>query len=247
VAESALGPRLPRFTVALAALCILALGSRWVIGWFSSSELDAHTTAVLQHSSDDIMHRCRSGMISGSRLGPVDQAAIAADVGNLRRIAGTDPDGWWPGDDNDHVPVANALLDATANDCGFARLTGEIVSIGSRLPHWLPGDDRFLFQDVSAEDDAVAQRASDQLAYWCQRRGSSHSAPRHERLLRRDIATLLRIGRSHPRIWGDLDYTTPAGSAPESMNILNGCGLPGHLTRPLATAVGRQARGAASA
>jgi hypothetical protein len=188
------------------------------------------------HSVDDIKHRCHAGMVSGSRLGPADQAAIAADVGNLRRIARTEPDGWWLGDDSEHVPVANALLDATGNDCGSGRLTGEIVSIGSRLPHWLPGDSRFLFQDVSAEDDAVAQRASDQLAYWCQLRRPSHSATSNESLLRRDIETLLRIGRSHPRIWGDLDYTAPAGYAPESMNILNQCGLPGHLTRPLATA-----------
>ena len=236
MAPSALGPKLPRFTVALAALCILALGSRWVIGWFSSSELDAHTTAVLLHSVDDIKHRCHAGMVSDSRLGPADQAVIATDLGNLRRITTTERDGWWRGDDNEHVPVGNALLDATANDCGSARLTGEILSIGSRLPHWLPGDHRSLFQDVSAEDDAVAQRASDHLLYWCQRRRPSHAAPTHEPLLRRDIETLLRIGRSHPRIWGDLGYTAPAGDAHESMSILNGCRLPGNVTRPLATA-----------
>jgi hypothetical protein len=228
-----------RVTVALAALCILGLGSWWVSGWFSSSELDDHTTAVLLQSADDIMRRCRAGMVSDSGLGPADQTAIAVDVRNLRRITRTEPDGWWVGDGRAHVPVANALLYATANDCGSARLTGELLSIGSRLPHWLPGDYRSLFQDVSADDDAVAQRASDQLDHWCQRRRSSHSAPNHEPLLRRDVETLLRIGRSHPRIWRDLGYTAPAGLAPESMNIVNQCGLPSHVIRPLATAAAK--------
>jgi hypothetical protein len=83
-----------RVTVALAALFILGLGSWWLSGWFSSSELDDHTTAVLLHSADDINRRCRTGMVSDSGLGPADQAAIAAGVGNLRRIARTEPDGW---------------------------------------------------------------------------------------------------------------------------------------------------------
>ena len=165
-------------------------------------------------------------MVADSGLGPADKGAIAADMGNLWRITKTEPDGWWVGDDHDHVPVANALLDAATNDCGSARLTGEILSIGRRLPHWLPGDYRLLFQDVSAHDDAVAQRASDHLLYWCQRRTSSHPAPKQGRLLRRDVETLLRIGRSHPRIWRDLSFTAPAGYAPESMNIVNQCGLP---------------------